>query len=376
VAYLSRYLAPEFETLLVGGVKDETEGSSEFIARDLGLDPVIIPEMRRSISPLDDLKAYQKIKALISDFRPDIVHTHASKAGTRGRLAASACKVPVVVHTFHGHVFHSYFGQLQTSFYKRVERYLAERSSTIIAISERQKQELATEHRICPPEKITVVPLGFDLSRFQQTTDLLRSAFRNEWKLGEDELAVVIIGRLVPVKNHILFLQGIAQAIHSVKRPIRAFIVGDGELRMQLEQKAIVLGLSIASSPDVPAAQVTFTSWIHNVERVLAGADLVCLTSWNEGTPVSLIEAQAASRAVISTRVGGVENVVDEGRTGLLCDPGDEETFKAHLIQLLSNDLLRKQMGQQGWPHVEKRYHYTRLVTDMAILYRQLLTHV
>jgi glycosyltransferase involved in cell wall biosynthesis len=376
VAYLSKYLAPEFETLLVGGAKDETEGSSEFIVRDLGLEPVIIPEMRRQIHPLNDRRAYHQIKKLIHDFRPDIVHTHASKAGTLGRLAASACNVPVVVHTFHGHVFHSYFGRIQTTFYKRIERYLAARSNAIVAISEKQKQELSLEHRICRPEKITVIPLGFDLSRFTGNRQQLRTSFRQKWKLKDDELAVVLIGRLVPVKNHALFLRSIANVFSQVNKPIRAFIVGDGELRSNLEALTLELGLTLATSPDESPAKVIFTSWIHDVESVLVGSDLVCLTSWNEGTPVSLIEAQAAGKAVISTRVGGVENVVDEGQTGLLCDPGDAETFTRHLLDLLQDDTRREQMGQRGWPFVEKRYHYTRLVNDTASLYRRLLTQV
>ncbi|HEY6162907.1 MAG TPA: glycosyltransferase, partial [Bacteroidia bacterium] len=109
--YLTRYMPPGYETLLIGGMKDESEESSEFIARDLGIEPVIISSMKRSINPFDDLKAYNEIKKIIREFRPDIVHTHAAKAGALGRRAAFACKVPVTVHTFHGHVFHSYFGK-------------------------------------------------------------------------------------------------------------------------------------------------------------------------------------------------------------------------------------------------------------------------
>jgi glycosyltransferase involved in cell wall biosynthesis len=375
VAYLSRYLAPEFETLLAGGEKDESEGSSEYMVRQLGLEPVIIPRMRRAITIADDRAAYQHIKKLIKEFRPDIVHTHASKAGTLGRLAAAACKVPVVVHTFHGHVFHSYFGRTQTEVYKRIERYLARRSTAIVAISEKQKEELAFEHRICKPEKITVVPLGFDLSRFEDAGGLLRAAFRQDWKLREDEVAVVILGRLVPVKNHALFLNALQQVMKMRGQPVRAFVVGDGEMRSTLEQQAREMSFSVATSPDDAPADVTFTSWIHDAERVLAGADVVCLSSWNEGTPVSLIEAQAAGKPVVSTRVGGVENVVDENRTGFLAPTGNSDTFAAHLLRLVNDTALRREMGMHGKPHVMERYHYTRLVNDMAALYHRLLNN-
>lgn len=117
-AYLSAYLPPEYETMLLAGSLDEGEESSEHVLDELGLKPVYIAEMKREISPKDDIAAYRKIKQIIKEFKPDIVHTHASKAGTLGRLAAASCGVKVIVHTFHGHVFHSYFGKTKTAFIK------------------------------------------------------------------------------------------------------------------------------------------------------------------------------------------------------------------------------------------------------------------
>jgi glycosyltransferase involved in cell wall biosynthesis len=375
VAYLSKFLAPEFETLLVGGEKDETEDSSEFILKKLGLTPVIIPEMKREIDLFNDRKAYKKIKALIREFKPDIVHTHAAKAGALGRLAASACDVPVILHTFHGHVFHSYFGKTKTAFFKSVERHLAKKSSAIIAISEKQKQELAFEHKICPPEKIKIVPLGFDLSRFRENTESKRKAFREEYLLPENEIAIVIVGRLVPVKNHALFLRAFKSVLDQTNIPVRAFIVGDGEDRLKLEQVAAECGLDFATERNYPAGKkaLTFTSWIKDVDRVLAGCDIVCLSSWNEGTPVSLIEAQAAGKPVVTTRVGGIENIVLPGKTALLSEPGDEKQFAANLLELVNDAGKRKFFGEAGWPVVGERFHYTRLVKDMAGLYRELL---
>ena len=157
-AYLSKYMAPEFETLLVGGMHDSTEKSSEFILEELGLEPLIIPEMKREINFKNDRIAYKKIKKIIQEFKPDIVHTHASKAGALGRLAAHKMGVKVIIHTFHGHVFHSYFGKLKTEFYKFIERKLAKRSSKIIAISELQKQELVEKYKICSEEQTVVIP--------------------------------------------------------------------------------------------------------------------------------------------------------------------------------------------------------------------------
>lgn len=373
VAYLSRFLAPEFETLLVGGEIDRTEGSSQFITEKLGLEPTIIPEMKREISFGDDRAAYKRIKELIREFKPDIVHTHASKAGALGRLAAHSCKVPVIVHTFHGHVFHSYFGKAKTAVFKSVERYLAKRSSAIIAISELQKQELTVEHRICPPEKVHVIPLGFDLSRFRENTEEKRRNFRSQYLLDDHEIAVSIIGRLVPVKNHVLFLEALKKALENVTVPVRAFIVGDGEERLSLEVKARELGFDFATEKSPAKKTLTFTSWITDVDRVLAGSDLVCLSSWNEGTPVSLIEAQAAGKPIVSTDVGGIGNVVIPGKTALLSPPGDLDLFSSNLVSLLNDPAKRNAMSAAGWENVGSRFHYTRLVSDMAALYRQLL---
>lgn len=374
VAYLSKYLAPEFETLLIGGAKDETEDSSEFILDKLGLKPIIIPEMKREIDFRNDRIAYKKIKALIEEFKPDIVHTHAAKAGALGRLAADACNVPVILHTFHGHVFHSYFGKTKTAVFKTVERYLAQKSDAIIAISERQKQELAIEHKICPAEKIRIVPLGFDLSRFRENADEKRAAFRAAYFVEENEIALVIVGRLVPVKNHDMFLRGLKSALEKTTVPLRAFIVGDGEDRVKLETLAHELGFDFATEKKREKKMLTFTSWIKDVDRVLAGSDIVCLTSWNEGTPVSLIEAQAAGKAIVTTQVGGVENVVVPGKTALLGAPGDVAKFTKNLLELIHEPAKRKDFGNAGWAVVSERFHYTRLVADMAALYHTLLS--
>jgi glycosyltransferase involved in cell wall biosynthesis len=386
--YLTRYLPPEFETLLVGGSQEDTEEGSHHILRSMGVEPVILPELQREVAPWRDRGAYRRIKQLIKEFKPDIVHTHAAKAGAVGRMAAAEMGVKVIVHTFHGHVFHSYFGPIRTALYKNIERYLARRSTRIVAISERQKEELVEEHGICGADKVTVIPLGFDLSRFQEDQLTKRALFRRVYGIGEDEIAIGIVGRLVPVKNHTLFLNVIADVERRTGRKIRAFIVGDGEERENLKQKVRDLGLShvdgpafnghgfgygVNGKPATSPATITFTSWIKEVDIVNAGVDIVMLTSLNEGTPVSLIEAQAANRPVVTTRVGGIENVVLPGQTALLSESGDSEGLRDQLIRLVEDDALRIRMGQHGWDHVKERYHYTRLVEDTANLYRSLL---
>jgi glycosyltransferase involved in cell wall biosynthesis len=381
-------MPPDFETLLVGGSQENTEEGSHHILRSLGVEAMILPELQREIAPWRDHSAYRRIKQLIKEFKPDVVHTHAAKAGAVGRMAAAEMGVKGIVHTFHGHVFHSYFSPIRTALYKNIERFLARRSSKIIAISERQKQELVDEHHICEESKVTVVPLGFDLSMFQQDQQQKRALFRKVYGVADDEIAIGIVGRLVPVKNHPLFLEVISEVRKRTGKKIRAFIVGDGEMRDSLEQKVNELGLSQVSAPYlnghglagmingkpiVGPATITFTSWIKEVDMVNAGVDIVMLTSLNEGTPVSLIEAQAANRPVVSTRVGGIENVVIPGRTAFLSESGDLEGLRDQLIQLVENEDLRLRMGSQGWDHVKERFHYTRLVKDTADLYHSLL---
>ncbi len=374
VAYLSKYLSPDFETLLVGGAKDETEESSDFIIENLGLKPVIIEEMKREINLKNDFIAYKKIKKIIQDYKPDIVHTHASKAGTLGRLAAASCGVPVIIHTFHGHIFHSYFGKLKTIFYKNVERYLARKSTIIIAISEKQKEELTAIHHICKAEKVQVVPLGFDLSKFQENREEKRRNFRTTYNISDDEIAISIIGRLVPVKNHTMFLESLKIVAGKTSKKVRAFIIGDGEERQAIEKKAIELAIPFSDgTKSAEKTILTFTSWIKEIDIALAGSDIIALTSFNEGTPVSLIEAQAANKPIVTTNVGGIENVVISGVTAMLCENNNTGEFSDQLLKLIENKDLRASMAEKGWSHVREKYHFTRLVSDMENLYRKSL---
>lgn len=387
-AYLTRYLPSDYETLLVGGSQEATEEGSHHILQNLGVEPLILPELQREVAPWRDRGAYTRIKKLIKEFKPDIVHTHAAKAGAVGRMAAADLGVKAIVHTFHGHVFHSYFGPVRTALYKNIERFLARRSSSIIAISDKQKSELVDEHRITRAEKVSVIPLGFDLSRFQTDQEAKRALFRKVYGVADDEIAIGIVGRLVPIKNHDLFLDVLARVSRRTGRKLRAFIVGDGEEREHLQERVNALGLSqvmgpyfnghgfghgVNGKPMVERALVTFTSWIKEVDIVNAGVDIVMLTSLNEGTPVSLIEAQAANKPIISTRVGGIENVVVPENTALLSESGDVRGLEEQLMRLVENDALRRAMGQGGWAHVSERFHYTRLVNDVDRLYRGLL---
>ncbi|MBW6479665.1 MAG: glycosyltransferase [Bacteroidales bacterium] len=373
-AYLTKYLDNHYETLLVGGANGASEKNSQYIVNQLGIDPLIIPSLHREVSPADDFRSYRHLTRIIREFNPHIVHTHASKAGAIGRLAAIHQNVPVIVHTFHGHVFESYFGPLKTSMYKNIERYLAKKTNRIIAISETQKNDLTQRFQICSEEKVSVIPLGFDLSRFRENQDEKRAAFRKKYMINDDEIAIGIIGRLVPIKNHSMFLDALKMVQGKTSKKIRAFIVGDGETREILKLRAINLGIDhVNGIGEYHPATLTFTSWITEMDYVNAGLDIVALTSLNEGTPVSIIEAQAAGKPVVTTRVGGIEDVVIPNETALLSEKDNTLEFAEKLLQLIENEELRVSFGRKGWGHIAEKYHYSRLVRDMEVLYDRLL---
>ena len=369
-AYLTKYLEPDYETLLIGGQHDESEKSSMHILDNLGLKPIIIPEMQRSLNPYKDQIAFKKIQNIIKEFKPDIVHTHAAKAGALGRRAAYKMGVKQIYHTFHGHVFHSYFGSFKTRIFKEIEKNLAKKSTKIIAISEIQKRELSKIHKICPEKKIEVIPLGFDLERFNTDKDSKRKEFRKKWNLKENEIAIGIIGRLVPIKNHVFFIDAIQEVLKKSEFPVRAFIVGDGEEKQNIVN--YIKNKNLDFSLDYTPARFQLTSWIKEIDKVNSGMDIICLTSLNEGTPVSLIEAQASGKPIVSTKTGGIENVVLENKTALLSEKNDLHNFSKNLLSLVNDSNKRKLLSKFGLEK-SKEFHYDQLVNNIKNLYENKL---
>ncbi|SFT88282.1 Glycosyltransferase involved in cell wall bisynthesis [Lishizhenia tianjinensis] len=364
--FLTAFLSDEFETKLIGGVPDEGEKDSLHILQQYGVEPQIITSLQRNPNYKSDREAYKEIKQIIKEFQPDIVHTHASKAGALGRKAAHACKVPVIVHTFHGHVFHSYFGKFKTKLFQQIERNLAKKSSQIIAISPLQKHELTTEYKICSPDKTSVIPLGFDLAKFQLNLEGNRTRIREQYNITQEEVALAIVGRLAPIKDHDFFLDAIEELAQRTTRKFKVFIVGDGSEYSAIHARVQYLKAKYG-------CEIIMTSWIKDIAEFNAGMDVICLSSKNEGTPVSLIEAQATNLPVLSTDVGGVRDIVLDGETGFIVEKGNLETYTEKLRLLIENDELRISMGQKGYPHVSEKFHYSRLVKDMERLYKQLL---
>ncbi len=352
----------QFESLLVSGSTEPREGNLLELKGHPRISVHAVPELRRKIHPVTDWISFWKLLRLFRRERPDIVHTHMAKAGALGRLAALLVGVPVRVHTYHGHVFHDYFNGPKTRFFLAVERWLARRSDCLIAVSEEVRQELSQKYRIGSPEKIRVIPLGLDLDSFLDA-EKHRGFLRRELGLSEGIRLIGIVGRLVPVKDHAFFLS-IAAELLKRHQDVHFVIVGDGELRETLETECQRRSLK---------RHVTFLGWRKDLERIYPDLDVVVQTSKNEGTPVSLIEAMAAARPVVSTRVGGVPDVVQEGVTGYLVSPGDGSTFCDRIGFLLDHAEIRIRFGERGREWVRDRYSKERLISDMKILYEELL---
>jgi len=350
-----------FESILVAGISEKNEGDMFYLAEEKGVRPVIIPELGRKLSLRNDIIAFWKIFCLIKKERPDIIHTHTAKAGTLGRLAALLagfyCK-PKLIHTFHGHVLHSYFGRIKSALFIWIERALAISTYKIIVVSENLRKELIGL-KIAGPKKITAIPLGLELDGYLKNIE-------NNSLENRDYKSVGIIGRLVPIKNHKMFLDAAKRIKDTLglRQKMKFSIVGDGPLRQELETYAKNLGIG---------ENVTFTGWIKDLRNVYSELDVVTLTSLNEGTPVALIEAQAAGRPCVATKVGGVANVVDQARGGFLVPSGDIDKFVAAVIKLLSNPGLMKTMGEYGRNEVKDRFSESRLIKEVGALYNEAL---
>ena len=351
------------QSVLVTGRIGKEEGDMSYLLSANGRTPFIIPELKREIHPLMDAVCLWKLFQVIRRERPDIVHTHMAKAGALGRLAATLAKVPIRVHTFHGHVFQGYFRSFPARFFMAVEQFLARHSDCLIAVSDHVRREICHQYRIDSGEKVRVVPLGFNLEPFLQLNGG-EGFLRGELQLSPETRFIGIVGRLVPVKNHTFFLDA-AEVLHRRNENIHFVIVGRGTEESNLKRIVRERGLSSC---------VTFLGWRRDLPRIYADLDTVVLTSKNEGTPVALIEAMASGRAVVATRVGGVPDVVRDGITGYTVSAGDLSPFVERIERLLKDPLLREQFGEAGRRWVRERFSKDQLLRNIRDLYEELLT--
>jgi glycosyltransferase involved in cell wall biosynthesis len=379
-----------YESVLVAGTVPVGEDDMGYFAENSGVKPVFIPEMSREIS-VKDLLTVWKLYRLLCRERPDIVHTHTAKAGTVGRIAGllyrwstlgaligrrRQCKL---VHTYHGHIFHSYYGQIKTGFFLFVERILARLATDrIVVITEQQREEIHDRFRVGSREQFAVIRLGLDINQFADGNSR-RSLLRDQLGVHADEILIGIVGRLTAVKNHELFLRAVSEfkqgSLNSQARQVRFIIIGGGSLRGELERSVENLGL---------VGDVVFAGNRSDPENFYPALDVVALTSKNEGTPLTLIEAMANGRPVIATAVGGVVDLLGNPQPGdqptsyLVCQRGisvsvdEAKAFAMGLDRLVNDDALRRTLGESGRRFVEQNYSKQRLLDDVNGLYQEL----
>jgi glycosyltransferase involved in cell wall biosynthesis len=387
VTWLSAGLdSTQFKTSLVAGMVSPHEGDMSDFAREAGVSLTIFKEMGRELGWRDAL-VILKLLQIFWQIQPDIVHTHKAKAGAVGRVAAWLYKWltpsilwlrprPVaVVHTFHGHIFHSYYGSAKTQLFVLIERFLAWLvTDRIIVISEQQRREIHEQFGIGRAEQFCVVPLGIDCDEAEQV--MPSGSLRGTAGLAEDESIIGVVGRLCAVKNHALLFKSFAMLCRETasQQGLRLLVIGDGELRQELE--ALTRQLQIAD-------RVIFTGFRSDVVALYRELDVVALSSLNEGTPLTLIEAMNQSRAVVATEVGGVVDILGQRQSrgdgltiwehGVTAPSKNERALAQALRYLLERPELRREMGQRGRAFVRTKLSRERLLQDIAALYQELV---
>ncbi len=370
----------EFQSVLLAGTVPTGEEDMNWFAEENGVKPIFIEEMSRELSPKDIVSLW-KVFREIKKVAPDIIHTHTAKAGTIGRIAVffyrlSSRKKVKIIHTFHGHIFHSYYGNLKTKIFLAIEKLLARfATDKIIVISRRQFEEIHEKFGIGRKEQFEIVRLGIDLEKFAEA-DAKKNILREEIGAEKDDVLVGFVGRLTEIKNISLLLK-VAKLYRENRDKdfpkLKFLIIGDGNLREELEAESESLNLSEI---------VKFLGNRTDADIFYAGLDIVALTSLNEGTPLSLIEAMANGKPVISTSVGGVIDLLGEitaendgfkiCERGIRVESSDAEGFFQGLMILSKDKNLRAEFGVKGKDFVQKNYPKERLFEDLKRLYQKL----
>jgi len=350
---------PDFESHLYCGYVGRDEADMSYVAEGLGVPTTYIPEMVREVEPRNDWIAFWKLYRAFRKEKPLVVHTNTSKAGFLGRTAARLAGVPVVLHTFHGHVFEGYFSKRKTQFFIMLERICARMTDHIVVMSAELKRQFVEDYHLCEPERILLESVGFDLKPFA-AFERKNSTFRKQFNIPEDVPLVSLIGRFVPIKNHDLFLQA-AALVHAQRPNVHFVLIGDGERRAEIE--ALVDSLKLKEV-------VTFTGWVKDVQAVYAALDCFVLSSKNEGLPVSMIEAMSARVPVVSTNVGGVRDLIIDPTYGALTPPDDAEGLAQGIMRALDKEGLDLEHTQR---HVLDTYDISVVAQTHAEIYKRLL---
>jgi glycosyltransferase involved in cell wall biosynthesis len=370
-------LKKDYSVVLITGCKETDESEVDDMTNfPQGVEHIRLPSLIRSVNLIKDATAFFRIRQLIRKHKPQLVQTIGAKPGFIGRIAAWLSNVPVIVHAYHGDVFHSYFHPVLSKVVISMERFAASKSTCLTTVSAKQKNELVNVYKIAPAEKIIHIPIGIQVEKFADPDGSLRRSFRQKYFLDNDEIAIGIIGRIAPVKNHLLFLRIVKSINDSQQKKTRFFIIGDGPgLRKNLEDQLQKWGIDFTYFPAAPKKSfLTFTSWIYDIETAANGLDIIVLTSRNEGTPLSIIEAQAAAKPVVTTNAGAVDEVIQQDISGIIVQSPSEEEFVKALLLLINDPAMRQRMGQAGQTFVQNRFQFSRQIAATIGLYKSLIS--
>ena len=358
-----------YETFLITGIAEEfgmgeveAAASAKNLARikKAGIAAYVIPELTRNIQPLLDLQALIKMIRLLQKIKPHIVHTHTSKAGILGRMAACLNKVPVIIHTPHGHVFWGYFGPLTTRFFISLEKCAAHSSDRLVMLTEQEKED-HLHCRIGTEEKFTVIHSGVNLEPFLMA-DKDRGKMRRELGIPTDAFVVGTVGRLTAVKGQRYLLEAAANLAGDIPGLV-CILLGDGELREELKARATALGMG---------QQVLFLGWRDDVAAIMSVFDVFVLPSLNEGMGRVLVEAMAAGKPVIASDVGGIKNLICHQENGFLVPPADPEAMAAGINGLYRDPEGRERMGEAGRQRATA-FSDTAMIKKIDALYAELI---
>lgn len=351
------------EVLLITGPAIGPEGSllPEATARKI---PVkIIPSLRRPVHAWHDVLGYQRLKSVLREFQPQVVHTHSAKGGILGRMAASSLRVPVVVHTVHGAPFHDYQNAVARNLIRLCEQFAATRCHALVSVADAMTDQLV-QARVAPREKFTTIYSGLQVEPFLDA-ETHREATRLQWGYAPQHTVVGKVARLFELKGH-QYLIDAAPSIVKNFPDIRFLLVGDGILRKQLQQRIDRLGLR---------EYFQFTGLVDPaaVPSLLSAMDMLVHTSLREGLARALPQALLAGRPVISYDIDGAREVVIPGKTGILLPPQSVKELSASVIQLAQDASLRTKLARAGQRLCEQRFHYQSMAQQLRQLYLDLL---
>ena len=359
-------------TILYGDRDSDASVISYYQINYPSINIVPVRTLNNSYNIFQDFVTINFISKWLKKEQVQLVHTHGSKAGFVGRIAAKNSKIPITIHTYHGHFFHSYFGKIKTGLFILLERYLSKITTHLITLSNSQLNDICNVYKISNTNKTSIIQLGIQPDNFIIDKEKKRNNFRDRFKLTSNQIAIGIVGRLAPIKNHYLFIDAALLLLKNDKTNIVFFIVGDGE-KTNTVKKYLSHQLKIAFGNLNDLHHFVFTSWYTEIEEVQNGLDIVVLTSSNEGTPLSIIEAQVCGKPVVVTNVGGVSDTVINNETGFVVENNNSAIIASKLKDLINDEALRLKLGQKATEFATVSFSLQKQILQTKNLYNQLL---